>query len=162
MFYFWFPDTGTNLKFADQFTLRRNRCVEMSGWCFVMIGYASKCVDFCNKTEWTFFVCLLMFRSYHSCKEMPALRVWTNFPAKYVLNNALRKVVRHNVSWAHLYTWDAKTDELQNVCPSSSRRIMRPWNKNGPYLSEAKPVSDEQSVSSVNTANVAQAFIFGE
>ena len=41
----------------------------MSGWCFVMIGYASKCVDFCNKTEWTFFVCLLVFRSYHSCKE---------------------------------------------------------------------------------------------
>ena len=39
---------------------------------------------------------------------------------------------------------------------------MRPWNKNGPYLSEAKPVADGQSVSSVNTADVAQAFTFGE
>ena len=29
-------------------------------------------------------------------KKIPALPVWTNFPAKYVLNNALRKVVRHN------------------------------------------------------------------
>ena len=30
-------------------------------------------------------------------KKMLALCVWTNFPAaKYVLNNTLRKVVRHN------------------------------------------------------------------
>ena len=55
---------------------------------------------------------------------------------KYVLNDTLRKVARLD-AWVRLvpvFILDTHNpDELQNICPSSSRQIMRPWYKNGQY-----------------------------
>ena len=55
---------------------------------------------------------------------------------KYVLNDTLRKVARLD-AWVRLvpvFILDTHNpDELQNICPSSSRQIMRPSYKNGQY-----------------------------
>ena len=42
----------------------------------------------------------------------------------------------HNASCARLYTWDTEPDDLQNICPSSFRRIMHPLYKNSQLPSE--------------------------